>query len=341
MSGVEYDAVVLVSFGGPEGPEDVMPFLRNVVRGRGVPDARLAKVAEHYRHFGGVSPINAQCRELLAALRVDLDTAGMQLPLYWGNRNWHPYLSDAVATMRDDGVRRALAFVTSPFGSYSSCRHYLEDISAARASAGPGAPLVEKIRHYHDDPGYVAPHADGVRAALARLSDVDRVVTRVVFTAHSIPSTMEEQSGPAGGRYTAQLRETAALVAEAASPGLDWDLVWQSRSGPTHVPWLEPDVNDHLESLAAAGVRAVVVSPIGFISDHIEVLWDLDIEAAATARRLGLRFARAATPGTDPRFVAMIRHLILERLDPAPRRARLGALPMWDECPANCCGSKI
>ena len=339
MSGVVYDAVLLVSFGGPEGPDDVLPFLRNVVRGRGVPEARLAAVAEHYQHFGGVSPINAQCRELLTALRAELDAADVGLPVYWGNRNWHPYLADTVATMRDEGVQRALAFVTSPFGSYSSCRQYLEDLAGARATVGPGAPVIDKIRHYHDHPGYVGPHADAVRAALGQLSDVEPA--RLVFTAHSVPSTMEEQSGPDGGRYSAQLRETAALVADAAAPGLEWDLVWQSRSGPKHVPWLEPDINEHLESIAAAGARGVVVSPIGFISDHVEVLWDLDMEAAATAAQLGLRFVRAATPGADPRFVAMVRELILERLDPSAPRVRLGALPVWDRCPTGCCTPKI
>jgi ferrochelatase len=334
---VDYDAIILVSFGGPEGPVDVLPFLRNVVRGRGVPDARLAEVAEHYQHFGGVSPINGHCRELLAALRPALDEAGVTLPLYWGNRNWDPYLADTLATMRANGITRALAFVTSPFGSYSSCRQYLDDIEAARAQVGPDAPIVDKIRHYHDHPGYVRPHAEAVRAAVVQLSDVDHGELRLVFTAHSIPSTMEAQSGPDGGRYTAQLHETATLVAAEAVPGLDWDLVWQSRSGPPHVPWLEPDINDHLAALAKAGVRGVVVSPIGFISDHLEVVWDLDTEAAQTAADLGLRYARAATPGSDPRFVAMVRDLVLERLDPAAPRARLGGLPVWDACPVGCC----
>lgn len=333
-----YDALILVSFGGPEGPDDVLPFLRNVVRGRGVPDERLAEVAEHYHHFGGISPINAQCRELLAALRGQLDVAGVDLPLVWGNRNWDPYLADTLRALRDAGVRRALAFVTSPFGSYSSCRQYLDDFDLARAEVGAGAPEIDKVRHYHDHPGFIRPHADGVRAALRELSDVDSV--RLVFTAHSIPSTMQAQSGPNGGRYTAQLREAATLVAEEAAPGRPWDLVWQSRSGPPQVPWLEPDINDHLTRLAANGVQGVVVSPIGFISDHLEVVWDLDVEAAQTARDLGLRYARAATPGNDARFVSMARDLILERLDPAAPRARLGSLPVWDACPADCCRSR-
>ncbi len=332
MSG--YDAVLLLAFGGPEGPDDVMPFLRNVARGRNIPEDRLAVVAEHYLHFGGVSPINAQCRALLAALRPVLDTSGVDLPLYWGNRNWTPYLPDTLAQMRDDGVRRALAFVTSPFGSYSSCRQYLDDIAAARSAVGPSAPVVDKIRHFHDHPGYVLPHADAVRSALASLGDVAAV--RLVFTAHSVPSTMDATSGPSGGRYSAQLRETASLVASIAAPELPWDLVWQSRSGPPHVAWLSPDINDHLAALAAEGVEAVVVSPIGFISDHLEVVWDLDTEAAATAATLGLRYARAATPGDDPRFVAMVRDLILERLSGAPR-ARLGSVEVWDACPVGCC----
>jgi ferrochelatase len=329
-----YDAVILVSFGGPEGPEDVLPFLHNVARGRDIPPHRLASVAEHYQHFGGVSPINAQCRSLLAALRPVLDEAGITLPLYWGNRNWHPLLADTLRQMRDDGVRRALAFVTSPFGSYSSCRQYLDDIERARQEVGEGAPEVDKLRHYHDHPGYIEPHAQAVREALAKLSDPQ---PRIVFTAHSVPSTMDETSGPRGGRYSTMLRETAALVAEAAAPGVPWDLVWQSRSGPAHVPWLEPDINDHLADLAARKVTGVVVSPIGFISDHLEVVWDLDTEAAATAASLGLGYVRAATPGTDPRFVAMVRDLIVERLDPSVPRQRLGSVPVWDACPVGCC----
>jgi ferrochelatase len=332
-----YDAFLLLSFGGPEGPDDVLPFLRNVTRGRGVPDERLAEVAGHYRHFGGVSPINAQCRALLDGLRVEFDRAGVDLPIYWGNRNWYPFLADTVRRMRDDGVERALAFVTSPFGSYSSCRQYLEDIDRARAEVGSGAPTIDKIRHYHDHPGYVGPHVDAVRAALATLPADRRATTRLVFTAHSIPTSMAATAGPHGGRYEAQLRELAALVAAQAAPDLAWDLVWQSRSGPPQVPWLEPDVNDHLGTLAAAGTTSVVVSPIGFISDHLEVSWDLDNEAAQSAKGLGLDYARAGTPGDDPRFVAMIRELVEERLTPTTVRAALGAIPTWDFCDVGCC----
>ncbi|WP_432987619.1 ferrochelatase [Dactylosporangium sp. CA-233914] len=328
-----YDAFLLLSFGGPEGQDDVLPFLENVTRGRGIPRERLEAVAGHYRHFGGVSPINAQCRELIEALRPHLD-----LPIYWGNRNWHPMLADTVRQMRDDGVRRVIAFATSPFGSYSSCRQYLQDIDRARAEV-PGAPVIDKIRHYHDHPGYIHPHADAVRAALAALPS--RMAARLVFTAHSIPVSMNAASGPGGvGRYEAQLRETAALVAAEAAPELSWDLVWQSRSGPPQVPWLEPDVNDHLEALAKGGVTEVVVSPIGFISDHLEVIWDLDEEARATAARLGLAYARAATPGADPRFVDMIRQLVDERvLAHSNVRHALGTVPTWDFCPADCCAS--
>ena len=337
MADRAYDAFLLVSFGGPEGPDDVLPFLRNVTRGRGVPEERLVAVAEHYHHFGGVSPINGQCRDLLAALAPAFAAAGIDLPIYWGNRNWHPMLADTVAAMRDGGVRRALAFVTSPYGSYSSCRQYLDDIDRARAEVGAGAPEIDKIRHYHDHPGYVHPHADAVHAALGTLPERAPARTRLVFTAHSIPTAMEATSGPHGGRYTTQLQETAELVAAAAAPEIPWDLVWQSRSGAPHVPWLEPDVNDHLEALAAAGVTNVVASPIGFVSDHLEVRWDLDIEAAATARKLGLNFARAATPGTDPRFVEMITELVTERLRPDTPRRALGTVPTWDFCPPDCC----
>jgi ferrochelatase len=333
---VTYDALLLVSFGGPERPDDVLPFLRNVTRGRQVPPDRLAEVAEHYRHFGGVSPINEQCRALLAAVRAELAEHGVDLPVYWGNRNWHPFLADTVAAMRDDGVRRALAFVTSAYGGYSSCRQYLEDIAAARAAVGLDAPVIDKLRHFHDHPGFVAPHADALVAALGTLDRGRRPTTRLVFSAHSIPVSMAENAGPEGGRYTAQLRETAALVA-AAAPDLPWDLVWQSRSGPAYVPWLEPDINDHLATLAHAGTTDVAVAPIGFVADHLEVVWDLDTEAAATAKRLGLGFARAATPGTDPRFVAMVRELVGERTEPGAPRHRLGTLPVWDTCPGHCC----
>jgi ferrochelatase len=323
-----YDALLLLSFGGPEGPQDVLPFLENVVRGRGVPRERLLEVAGHYTHFGGVSPINDQNQALLGAIRDVVD-----LPVYWGNRNWHPLVEDTVATMRDDGVGRALVFVTSAYTSYSGCRQYQDDLARARAAVGPQAPELEKLRHYFNHPGFVEPAADGVRAALDGRPDA-----RLVFTAHSIPMSMEETSGPPGHLYTAQLREASRLVTEAVrGPGGEFDLVWQSRSGPPSVPWLEPDINDHLAALAASGTRSVVVSPIGFVSDHVEVLWDLDEEAAATAGKLGLDYARAATVGTDPRFVAMVGQLVAERTAGAPTLA-LGPMgPSHDVCPVGCC----
>ncbi|GGN78439.1 ferrochelatase [Actinoplanes lobatus] len=331
-----YDAFVLLSFGGPEKPDDVMPFLRNVVRGRGVPDERLAEVYEHYMHFGGVSPINQQCRDLLAAIGTEFAAHDVDLPTYWGNRNWQPMLADTVARMRDDGVEHALGFATSAYGGYSSCRQYWEDIDAARAHVGPGAPRISKLRQFHDHPGFVNPHVSAVREALEELEPDRRASTRLVFTAHSVPVGMARTAGPDGGRYTAQLEETARLVHAAAAADLGYDLVWQSRSGPPHIPWLEPDINDHLALLAEKGATDVVVSPIGFVSDHLEVIWDLDNEAKETAARLGLGYSRAATPGVHPEFVAMVRQLVQERTDDQNRPA-LGTLPTWDVCPADCC----
>ena len=311
-----YDAFLLVSFGGPEGPDDVMPFLENVTRGRGVPPERLAGVAEHYYAFGGVSPINQQCRDLLAAVRADFAASGLSLPLYWGNRNWTPYLTDTVRQMAEDGVRRAVAFVTSAYSSYSSCRQYLDDIERARAAVGPDAPRIDKIRRFYNHPGFIEPFAGHVRAALATLPAELREEAHLVFTAHSVPCAMAEASGPAGdrGRYVTELTEAARLIAErTGARAHPWSLAYQSRSGPPSQPWLEPDVRDHLGELAESGTRAVVVVPVGFVSDHIEVLHDLDVEAAETADSLGLAFARAAAPGTSPRFASMITELVRER----------------------------
>jgi protoporphyrin/coproporphyrin ferrochelatase len=333
-----YDAFLLLSFGGPDGPDDVVPFLRNVTRGRNIPDERLAEVADHYLHFGGVSPINAQNQALLAALGTEFARHGVELPIYWGNRNWHPYLANTVRQMADDGVRRALVLATSATSSYSGCRQYRENLADARADVGPAAPELVKLRHYFDHPGFVAAHADGVQAALAELPADRRDTARLVCTAHSIPQAMNAASGPRGGLYLAQHRETARLVAEAVrGPGAAVDLAWQSRSGPPAMPWLEPDINDHLRTLRDAGERAVVVSPTGFVSDHLEVLWDLDTEARATAAELGLVFARAAAPGTHPAFVAMVRELVAEQLSGAPRRS-VGTLGIcgWN-CPDGCC----
>jgi protoporphyrin/coproporphyrin ferrochelatase len=312
-----YDAFLLASFGGPEGPDDVMPFLANVTRGRNVPPERLAIVAEHYYAFGGVSPINQQCRDLLAAVRADFAASGLPLPLYWGNRNWTPYLTDTVRQMAKDGVQRAVAFVTSAYSSYSSCRQYLDDIERARAAVGPGAPRIDKIRRFFNHPGFIEPFAGNVRAALATLPAEVRDEAHLMFTAHSVPIAMAEVSGPAGdrGRYVAELTEAARLVTErTGARAHPWSLAYQSRSGPPSQPWLEPDVCDHLGDLAKSGTRAVVVIPVGFVSDHVEVRHDLDVEAAQVADSLGLAFARAATPGTSPRFASMITELVRERI---------------------------
>jgi len=341
-----YDAFLLVSFGGPEGPDDVMPFLRNVTRGRDVPPERLEQVAVHYYRFGGVSPINQQCRDLITAIEKDFAAAQLALPVYWGNRNWAPYLADTVRSMAADGVRRALAFVTSAYSSYSSCRQYLDDIELARAQAGPGAPAIDKIRQFYSHPGFIEPLAASTRRAIDSLPASVSENAELVFTAHSIPAGMAAASGPGGcGAYPAQLAEAARLVAGLVGPGSAgtarrWRLAYQSRSGPPAQPWLEPDISDCLAELAGAGVPAVVLVPVGFVSDHMEVRYDLDVEAAETARRLGLQLARAATPATDPAFVAMITELVRERLDGAPRAA-LGDLGgVHDICPDGCCAAR-
>ncbi len=334
MTDTAYDSVLLVSFGGPEGPCDVEPFLANVTAGRQIPAERLAAVARQYQHFGGVSPLNEQCRRLRDALAAGLEASGRDLPVYWGNRNWTPYLADAVAEMAAAGHRRSLAVVTSAYSSYSGCRQYLTDIAAARASVGETAPAVEKVRAYYDHPGFVAPFVDAVADARVTLPAELRSGARLVFTAHSIPESMAS-----GCDYERQLSETARLV--AAGAGFDgWTMAWQSRSGPLSVPWLEPDVNDCLVELSSRGAAAVVVAPIGFVTDHMEVMWDLDVVAAGTAVDLGLRLVRASTPGTRPddRFVAMWQELIEERLDPARARRSLGLLGAGpDRCPAGCC----
>jgi ferrochelatase len=326
-----YDALLVVSFGGPEGMDEVMPFLANVLRGRGVPEARLREVARHYEMFGGISPINGQNRKLIAALERELEEKGPRLPVYWGNRNWHPLLADTIRRMRDDGIRSALAFVTSAYSSYSGCRQYREEIERAREEVGEGAPRVEKLRAFFNHPGFVGPNVSNLRAALGQIPTERRAATEVAFTAHSIPSAMA-----AGCDYERQLLETCRLVAEGAGH-TKWRLVFQSRSGPLTQPWLGPDIREHLRGLKEAGARDVVVAPVGFISDHMEVLYDLDTEARRVAEEIGINMIRAATVGAHPQFVQMIRELILERLEDAPRRA-LGHLPpSHDTCAADCC----
>lgn len=339
-----YDAILLLSFGGPEQPDDVMPFLENVTRGRGVPRDRLESVAEHYMHFGGVSPINALNRDIIAALEADLADAGIDLPVYFGNRNWHPMVEATVATMRDDGVRSALVFPTSAWGGYSGCRQYHEDIVRARAAVGADAPELVKLRQYYDHPLLVAAFADAITAAVAQLPAERKDRARLVFTAHSIPVAADAAAGPpsdGGNLYTRQVAEAARLCAAAAGFA-EHDLVWQSRSGPPQVPWLEPDICDHLESVSADGVDAVIVCPVGFVSDHLEVVWDLDTEAQEKADELDIALVRAATPGTDPRFTELAVELIRERLDGVEAR-RLGTEPSYGStangvsCAVACC----
>lgn len=340
-----YDAVLLVSFGGPEKPADVLPFLRNVTSGRDIPDERLQEVGEHYYLFDGKSPINDQCRQLIGALRGEFDHNGLDIPIYWGNRNWHPYLWDTCRQLAADGMQRVLAITTSAYPSYSSCRQYRENLYDATRQLDL---TVDRIRQYADHPGFTAASADAVGDALDRLGDqgLDPAAARLVFVTHSIPDAMAEASQQATQGYVAWHQLVAGEVTAqiASSRGTDYhpDLVYCSRSGPPAQPWLEPDVNDHLERLAADGVGSVVLVPIGFISDHMEVLYDLDTEAAETAERLGLGFARAGTAGTHPRFVSALADLAFERAAAARGDTAEPAVVAGGEvgayrCPIDCC----
>ncbi|MBA6438612.1 ferrochelatase [Streptomyces sp. GMR22] len=361
-----YDALLLLSFGGPEGPDDVVPFLENVTRGRGIPRERLKEVGRHYFLFGGVSPINAQNRELLHALRKDFTEHGLDLPVYWGNRNWAPYLTDTLREIATDGHRRILVLATSAYASYSGCRQYRENLAdalAALESEGLPLPRVDKLRHYFNHPGFVRPMVDTTLAALAELPEDRRAGAHLAFTTHSIPTAAADTSGPVeahtedgeGGAYVAQHLDVARLIADAVreETGVErpWRLVYQSRSGAPHIPWLEPDICDHLEELHGEGAPAVVMVPIGFVSDHMEVKYDLDTEATAKAAELGLPVSRASTVGADPRFAACVRELVLERAATerfaegraavAPVRCALGALgPSHDVCPVGCCPAR-
>lgn len=343
-----YDALLLVSFGGPEKPEDVVPFLENVTRGRGIPRERLEQVGEHYFLFGGKSPINDQNKALIAALETELAEHGLDLPVYWGNRNWAPYLNDTVAQMAADGVRHAICVTTSAYSSWSSCRQYRENLADALAAlpADVTPPRLDKVRAYFNHPGFVAANADGVLAALAELPEEVRDDARLVFVTHSIPTAMSDASGPEGGAYVAQHLDVAAVVAaevrEATGVDRAHELVYCSRSGSPRTPWLEPDVNDRLEELAAEGAAAVVLIPVGFVSDHMEVVYDLDTEALATAEKLGLPARRAASAGVHPAFVTAIRELVEERAaterGEQVERAALGVRgPSHDCCPVGCC----
>lgn len=328
----DYDALLVLSFGGPEGMADVMPFLENVTRGRNIPRERLAEVAEHYAHFDGVSPINAQNRALIAALETELRDHQIDLPVYFGNRNWRPLLAETLRQMRADGVRDVLVFVTSAYSSWSGCRQYREDVGRALSEIGDESMRFDKIRVFYNHSGFVLPMARRVRDALAALPAGRRANAEVIFTAHSVPLSMAR-----GSAYERQLREASRLVAEKAGARRD-RLAWQSRSGPPGAPWLEPDILDVLGEACAAGTRDVVVVPIGFISDHLEVLYDLDLEAQSRAEALGLSMIRVPSVGTDPEFIAMIRELIVERMSAFPERRALGVLgASHDICPMTCC----
>lgn len=328
-----YDAILLVSFGGPEGPDEVMPFLENVLRGKNVPRERMLEVSEHYNHFGGISPINEQCRELLAAMKKELTGNGIKLPVYWGNRNWKPMLADTLREMKDDGVQRALAFVTSSSSSYSGCRQYRENIDDAREAVGDGAPTVDKIRAFYNHPDFIAATIDCVKKALDHIPAERRDAVNIAFTAHSIPTSMSETSD-----YVKQLTESSRLVAEAVGVSAErWQLVYQSRSGPPQIPWLEPDIGDHLRILKTTGANDVIIMPIGFLSDHMEVMFDLDEEASQTCEEVGLNMARASTVGVHPRFITMIRKLIEERLHGCDRECIGQYEPNHDTCPLDCC----
>jgi ferrochelatase len=333
-----YDALLVVSFGGPDQRQDVLPFLENVLRGRNVPRERMLEVAEHYYDCGGRSPINDQNRALIGALEKEFKHHGIELPIYWGNRNWHPLLSDTLRKMAADGVQQALAFVTAAYSSYSGCRQYRENITAAQAEVGSAAPEIDKLRVFFNHPGFIEPMIEHARAALAQIPFERRDEAEFVFTAHSIPLSMA-----AGCRYEEQLREACRLVVEGLSRGIragnfHWELVYQSRSGPPQQPWLEPDVGDYLAARhEKRRIRDVVVVPIGFVSDHMEVVYDLDTELNQCCDSLGINMVRAATAGTHPRFIRMIRELVEERISDSPRLA-LGALgASHDVCAEDCC----
>ena len=328
---MKYDALLVVSFGGPEGMDDVIPFLENVLRGRNVPRERMLQVAHHYEMFGGVSPINQQNRNLIAALKNELETHGPNLPIYWGNRNWHPLLPATLSQMARDGVQNALAFVTSAYSSFSSCRQYRQNIADAQTEVGPDAPRIDKLRAFYNHPLFIEANVDHIRHALSKLDENARSQAHLVFTAHSIPDAMA-----ANCEYTAQLAEAGKLIAEALR--IDRRrVVYQSRSGSPSQPWLGPDVNDYLRELRALGVENVVVAPIGFVSDHMEIVYDLDYEAQNVAKELGLTMVRAATAGTHPAFVKMIRELIVERIHNEPGRFLGTRGPGHDVCPVDCC----
>ena len=342
-----YDAILLASFGGPEGQDDVIPFLRNVTRGRGIPDERLEVVAHHYRAFGGISPINQQNRDLKVALEAELERRGIDLPVLWGNRNWAPFIRDAVVEANNRGFTKLIAIGTSAYSSYSGCRQYREDYAAALTDSGlDGVIQIDKVRQFFDHPGFVTPFMEGLRTGLAEVAaaGIPLSETHVLFSTHSIPSTDAAKSGPSfrdfgeGGAYAAQHRAVAEVV--VAGTDANWSLVFQSRSGPPTQPWLEPDINDAIRELAGGGIRAVVIVPLGFVSDHMEVKWDLDTEALETSNELGVLAIRVPTPGIHAAYVSGLIDLVVERRDAVPvaERPALTELgPWYDVCRSGCC----
>ncbi|MGH9351429.1 MAG: ferrochelatase [Terriglobia bacterium] len=326
----KYDAILVVSFGGPEKKEDVIPFLENTLRGKNIPRERIMEAARHYEHFGGRSPMNDYNRKLIRSLEAELKSKGPALPVYWGNRNWHPLLADTLRAMKVDGIRRALAFVTSAYSSYSGCRQYLENIEHARIEAGEGALVIDKLRVFYNHPRFIKVWVESIREALGKFAPEGKKAVHIIYTAHSIPLSMANNCA-----YVRQLEETCRLVSGGLSRSLG-PLIFQSRSGSPAQPWLGPDIQDYLREFAARGEN-ILVAPVGFISDHMEVVYDLDTEAQGLCEKLGLKMARASTPGAHPEFVSMIRELILEREEGAERRALGRFGPNHDVCPGDCC----
>lgn len=332
MNDQNYDALFLISFGGPEGHDDVMPYLENVLRGKNVPRERMLEVAEHYHHFDGISPINQQNRDLLEAIRADFKAHDIDLPVYWGNRNWHPMIPDAMREMKNDGIKKSLAFFTNGYSCYSGCRQYRENIADAQASIGEGAPEVHKTRMFFNHPSYIAASVDRVQTAFNEIPESRRSQTKFMFTAHSIPNSMADFC-----KYSTQLNESCTLIMEQIGD-YNWELVYQSRSGPPHQPWLEPDVCDRIKELKEADdVNDIVMHPVGFVSDHMEVLYDLDTEAKDLCDELNINMVRSLSVGVHPKFVAMIRELVLERTAGTEKLAIGSMPPNWDVCPQDCC----
>lgn len=328
----EYDAILFMSFGGPEKPDDVVPFLENVTRGRSIPKERLAEVGKHYYQFGGKSPINEQNLALIEALKQELAENGPDLPIYFGNRNWNPFITDTMQQMKDDGIKRAIAFFTSSFSSYSGCRQYREDIIRAQETVGEGAPEVDKLRVFYNHPGFINPTVSNIQAALEEWPENERDNVRIVFTAHSLPMGQVRNSA-----YEEQLKEACRIVAEILGTE-NHVLVYQSRSGPPQMPWLEPDIIDYMEEIHEQGIKDIIIMPIGFISAHMEVIFDLDTEARQKAEALGMKMIRAKTVDTAKPFVQMIRELIIERMTENPDRSALGQFEAnHDICPVDCC----